>query len=334
MKTRSSRSRRKLADGVPLAGEWNKDVGRVLASLVDPKQEFLVYSYGTDYRAPFVQALLNIFVDTSERGVDNYPTRTLARNPWQNFVRYEGEAAAKLEQLDRENLLQPDAGARRAQSESSLRRSVQPWNLVQPNNFGQPNLFQPWSVALALLAGADGAEEALRFLLDNGLGTGLDGPQGLADSAQWLTGAPGPTDVPSFADNWNMALSTMALMEFLDGPDRSSLFFANLPEVEAALDTVFLDGDLNGNGVTNAVDLTMWTGGFGTAFRANPAGGDADGDGDVDGSDLLRWQRGLGESTATLLANLTVPEPAGLRLSLIVGGALALRRKPGRRVVY
>ena len=39
------------------------------------------------------------------------------------------------------------------------------------------------------MAGRRGAEDALRFLLDNGLGNGLDGPQGLADSAQWATGA-------------------------------------------------------------------------------------------------------------------------------------------------
>ena len=58
---------------VPLASQWNKDTGRVLASLVDPKQNHLVYSFGTEYRAPFVQALLNLFVDTSERGADNYP---------------------------------------------------------------------------------------------------------------------------------------------------------------------------------------------------------------------------------------------------------------------
>ena len=125
---------------------------------------------------PFVQALLNLFVDTSERGADNYPNRDLARNPWKNFVRYEAEVAAKLDQLGRDEFLQPDAGAGAG--------TYQPWNLY--NNFGQPNLFQPWSVALMLMAGRHGAEDALRFLLDNGLGNGLDGPQGLADSAQWV----------------------------------------------------------------------------------------------------------------------------------------------------
>lgn len=285
---------------VPLARTWNDDTGRTLASLVNPDDEFLVYSFGTDYRAPFAQALLNLFVDTSQRGVDSYPTRTLARNPWINFTRYETEVAAKLQQLGRDNFVQPDAGQGAA--------GYQPYNLF--NNFGQPNLFMPWSVAFSLMSGAEGGEDALRFLLDNGLGHGLDGPQGLADSAQWATGALNPTGVPSFADNWNMALSTMALLEFLDGPQRASLAFAQLPEVDAALDTVFRDGDLNGDGVANSADLALWRTGFGNAVGANPATGDADGDGDVDGADLLRWQRGVGAPGSAQSSSTSVPEPA------------------------
>lgn len=289
------------AHHVPLESMWNQDTGRVLASLVDPNQKFLTYSFGTDYRAPFAQALLNLFVDTSARGVDNYPNRSLARNPWINFERHEAEYAARLDQLGREYFFQADAAQGAA--------GYQPYNLF--NNFGQPNLFMPWSTAFALMAGADGAEEALRFLIDNGLGDGLDGPLGLADSAQWPTGAANPTQVPSFADNWNIALSTMALMNWLDGEDRASLAFANLPELKTALDRVFLDGDLNGSGVTDATDLAIWRSGFGQSANASPATGDADGDGDVDGHDFLRWQRGVGAAPSR-----PVPEPTAVVLSL------------------
>jgi hypothetical protein len=303
---------------VPLASQWNKDTGRVLAHLVDPQQNHLVYSFGTEYRAPFAQALINLFVDTKGRGSDNYTTRSLARNPWMNFVRYEAEVAAKLEQLGRDNFFQPDAGAGAGTYEA--------WSLY--NNFGQPNLFQPWSVALALMAGAPRAEEALRFLLDNGLGNGLDGPQGLADSAQWVAGAGNPTSVPSWADNWNMTLSTMALMEFLDGTDRASLFFANLPEVDAALDTVFIAGDYNGSGSVTMADFTYWRSTFGsrTALAA-----DGNNNGIIDAGDYVIWRKAFESGSGGGMAG-SVPEPGSLQLLVALGVMSCLGAQKRRRV--
>jgi hypothetical protein len=309
------------AHNVPLVNMWNKDTGRTLASLVEP-ENYLVYSFGTDYRAPFVQALLNLFVDTTERGADSYPVRALARNPWQNFARYEADAAARLVQLGRDNFVQPDAG-QGPDPNNPGQLTYQPWNLF--NNFGQPNLFQPWSVAEALMAGAPGAEDALRFLLDNGLGNGLDGPQGLADWALWPTGAGNPTSVPSFADNWNITLSTMALMEFLDGSQRASRFFANLPEVKAALDTVFIAGDYNGNGAVDASDYTYWRSTFGlvTSLAA-----DGNNSGTVDTADYVIWRNRLGLGSAS--GSPAVPEP-GVFASLMVFGLLTLGRFSLRR---
>jgi hypothetical protein len=284
------------AHNVPLASMWNKDTGRTLTSLASA-ENYLVYSFGTEYRAPFVQALLNLFVDTSTRGADNYSNRTLARNPWENFVRYEADVVAKLNQLGRPNFMQPDAGAGAG--------TYQPWNLY--NNFGQPNLFQPWSVAEVLMSGAPGAEAALRFLLDNGLGGGLDGPLGLADSAQWATGAANPTSVPSFADNWNMTLSTMSLLEFLEGANRQSLFFANLPDVKAALDSVFVAGDYTGNGIVDAADYNYWRSTFGSI---NLLAADGNNNGVVDVSDYVIWRKHASASVATS----TVPEPSSVWL--------------------
>lgn len=300
---------------VPLASQWNKDTGRVLASLVDPNQNHLVYSFGTEYRAPFVQALLNLFVDTSDRGADNYPTRSLARNPWTNFVRYEAEVAAKLEQLGRDNLAQPDAGAAVG--------TYQPWNLY--NNFGQPNVFQPWSVAFMLQAGAPGAEEALRFLLDTGLTggltSGLDGPLGLADSAVWATGAAGPSSVPSYVDNWNMALALMALMEVLDGDQSASRLFADLPGVDAALNTVFVAGDYDGNGLVQANDYTTWRNAFGSRTLL---ASDGNNDGVINAADYVLWRDSLAAGPG---ASITAPEPSAVALVALCLGSL-LRRRP------
>lgn len=303
------------AHNVPLTSMWNKDTGRVLSSLASPEL-YLNYSFGTDYRAAFEQALLNLFVDTSERGADNYPTRSLARNPWQNFVRSEADIAAKLQLLGRPNFMQPDAGAGAG--------TYQPWNLY--NNFGQPNLFQPWSVTEALMAGAPGADAALRFLLDNGLGTGLDGPQGLADSAQWTVGAGDPTSVPSFADNWNITLSTMALMAYLDGADRQNLFFANLAEVKAALDSVFVAGDYDGNNLVNTSDYNYWRSSFGSI---NSLAADGNNNGVIDAADYLVWR--LHNAASGTGTRLSVPEPGCCAYLLVFAGAVIVHAYRLRR---
>ena len=293
---------------VPLANEWNKDVDRTLASLTDPSQNYLVLSGTTDHRAPFVQALINLFVDLSDRGADSYPNRALARNEWENYVRYEADVMARLGQLGRENFVQPDA-ARGA-------GTYHAWSLY--NDHGEPDLFQPWSVALALLAGAPGTEDALRFLLENGLGGGLDGPLGLADSAQWVTGAADPTDVPSLADNWNMTLSLMAMMRYLDGDDSAARFFADLPEVAAELDTVFVAGDYDGNGTVDAGDYAFWKATFGSTTLL---AADGNNNGVIDAGDYTVWRDHSLGGGRLLLA---VPEPASAAMLCQVAVAALL----------
>ena len=140
------------AHNVPLASTWNADTGRQLVSVTTPSQNYLEYSYGTDYRPPFNQALINLFADTSERGADSFSNRALAHNPWENFVRYEADVATRLQQLGRTNLFQPDAGAGPVLVGSPPAYPYHTYNIF--NNFGEPNTFQPWSVTEAMLAGA------------------------------------------------------------------------------------------------------------------------------------------------------------------------------------
>lgn len=211
---------------VPIVEHWNSDVFRIRAQLVAATTPPAVHSLKA-FRAPFTQALLNLFVDVRDRNTDLFPASDLATNPWRNFVDYQQGVMARLAELGRPCLVQPDAG-----DDGSL-RNYQQFSLYE--DFGQPDLFMPWSVSFALLADADGAEAALRFLLKYG----LHGPLGLVDSAHWATGAPVPYAVTGRHDFWNTGLSTMALLERLDGPLRRSRYFADLPEIRAAMDAVF-----------------------------------------------------------------------------------------------
>ena len=117
-----------------------------------------------------------------------------------------------------------------------------------------------------------------------------------------------------FADNWNMTLSLMALMEYLDGPDRASLLFANLPEVDAALNTVFIAGDYDGNGTVNENDFLYWRNTFGSRTLL---AADGNNNGIIDAADYTVWRDNYfpipgGGSAA-------VPEPATLGLLAMAG---------------
>ncbi len=61
--------------------------------------------------------------------------------------------------------------------------------------------------------------------------------------------------------------------------------------------------DLNGDGLVNSLDLTLWQSSFGESSH-----GDADGDGDTDGRDLLYWQRQISVPSADFDNNSIVDE--------------------------
>jgi hypothetical protein len=211
---------------VPIETHWNTSTKRVRMQLAGLRHAPMVHQL-KEFRAPFTQALWNLFVDVRQRGVDIYPDRGLAVNPWQNFVGYEQDVMGKLAAEGRPYLIQPDAG------DDGTLTCYRQFSVC--DDFGQSDLFMPWSAAMALLADADRSEQSLRFLLQHR----LYGPCGLTDSAKWTTGAPEPYAVTSRNDFWNTGLATMALLEWLDGPARLSTSFAALPEVRAALDRVF-----------------------------------------------------------------------------------------------
>jgi hypothetical protein len=228
------------AHHVPIETYWNASANRVRASLTGSDPSPLVHLQ-SEFRAPFVQALWNLFVDVRDRGTDTYPDSGLAANPWENFVSYEKVALNRLAAMGRPYMVQPDAG------DDGTLTCYQQFSLYK--DFGQSDLFMPWSASFALLTGADGAEKALPFLLKHH----LHGALGLADSAKWATGAPEPYAVTARHDFWNTALSTMAMLEWLDGSSRLSKTFAQLPEVNSALDRVFPSVSLGRAGTSKPI---------------------------------------------------------------------------------
>ena len=213
-------------NSVPIETHWNSSANRLRIGLAGLQTAPIVHSM-KEFRPPFSQALWNLFVDVRDRGPDCYPDGNLAVNPWHNFVCYQQNVMAYLNVLGRPLFVQPDAG------DDGTLGCYRQFSVY--DDFGERDLFMPWSVSFALLAGAERAEDSLRFLLEHQ----LSGPLGLADSAKWATGGGQPYAITSRHDFWNTSLSTMAMMEWLDGPSSLSRSFASLPEIRSALDRVF-----------------------------------------------------------------------------------------------
>ncbi len=229
---------------------YHSGTKRVKTFLVDPAQAHLVHGL-TDFRAPFTQWVFPLLVKLDNRGRDTYPDPQLASNPYENAVLYQRDVHAQLALVGRRTLLQADAG------DDGTGMTYRQFSAY--NDFGQPDLFMPWSVALSLLADPVVAEAALREQLSHG----LHDPFGLVDSVHWPTGQVEPTLITARNDLWNTSLSTMALVQYLYGANE---FLAALPEVRSALDKVFfvnitvggqVFNDRNGDGVKQSGELGM-----------------------------------------------------------------------------
>ncbi len=295
------------ANRVDITTHWNSSVFRQWESLVDPQQAHLVHSF-PEWRAPFVQWLLPLFVDVSSRGLDIYPDRALAGNPLRNAMFYQKEVDEYFSNLGRALLLQPDAGA------NGPGTAYHQYSAY--NDHGAPELFMPWSVAFSLLGDPAAAEAALR----NHLEQNLHGPLGLSDSVHWTTGLAEPSHVTARHDFWNTALSTMALVEYLF---RDNLFFTDLPEVQAALDLVFFPlGDMDFDDDVDFDDIDDLVLGLNNAaqyqslYLVSPsAHGDMDGDFDLDFDDIDGFIATLTNSPLAG-ASRPVPEPSAVVLLL------------------
>ncbi|QDU70683.1 dockerin type I domain-containing protein [Mucisphaera calidilacus] len=284
---------------VDITEQYHSSVHREHDFLVDPDKAHLVNS-SEQFRPPFVQWLLPLFVDTSDRGDDTYPIASLAGNPNRNAELYQQDVDAYFAAINRAFFLQPDAGANTSDGPYAQYSAY--------DDHGYPDLFMPWSAAFALLGDEPAGEAAIRFLLEND----LEGPFGLSDAARWTTNAALPSEVRGFYDLWNTTLSTMALFEYLwnDAAD-----YANVPEVADALDKVFnplIAGDFTRDNLINADDIDRLSARLGlTATQAGPMY-DLDNDGSIDAIDhailvASLVETDLGPGTGTLVgdANLS-----------------------------
>ncbi len=282
---------------VDITTHFNSGTVRAASFLVDPANTQFNHAF-TQFRPPFVQWLFDLYVDTNDRGTDSFPNASQSTNPFDNAVKYQKDVHDYFQQNGRGLFLQPDAGSSGSQYQQ----------FSAYDDYGEPDVFMPWSVAFSFLGEPQFAEGALR----NSLVHNLQGPFGLSDSAIWATGAAEPTSHQANNDLWNTSLSTMAFMDYLYD---DSHFLSDLPEVKAALDLVFPDtiiqGDLNKDGFVGIADLNIVLGNWNQSVAPGDFfSGDPTNDGFVGIADLNivlgNWNAVSPPATATATGESSV----------------------------
>lgn len=105
---------------------------------------------------------------------------------------------------------------------------------------------------------------------------------------------------------------------------------SNLPVLETYAGTL-ASADFDANGVVDGADFLAWQRSAGLAVGATRPQGDANGDGDVNELDLGIWKERYGSAAATP-AVASVPEPATASLLLVICGSAASLRSQRQRV--
>lgn len=197
------------SERVPIARSWNAGVHRVR---LGSGRDWFVTAETEEYRSPFMQFLLNLFVKTSDRGADNFPVASLRRNPWANARKYQQFVTMELASASRG--LQPDAGIDLAGTYGSYSL----WR-------GPSRLSMPWSATFVHLADQSIGLDAFR----NSLKKGHHSLFGFSEAVE--RGTP-----VARADLWNVSLSALALTALRPGGNR---VLSGDPVIDGHLDKVF-----------------------------------------------------------------------------------------------
>lgn len=153
-------------------------------------------------------------------------------------------------------------------------------------------------------------------------GTGLFGATGEAA----LPRPAGQADIPP------SNISSFIFYGFTAGPGSPKAWRTNL----ASHMRFVIEGrapiaaDFDDDGDVDAVDLSLWQGGYGATAGAARIDGDANANGAVDATDFLAWQQGLG-TTVSEAAVHAVPELAWSSAAMLCFFGAAVRLMAGER---
>lgn len=194
---------------VSIKNSWNAGVHRVR---LGPGANWFLVAESSEFRSPFMQYLLDLFVRTSERSADNFPDPSLRQNPWKNAQKYQRFVTGKLAARDRG--LQPDAG-------EDYRMEYKSYSFWR----GPTGLHMPWSAAFVHVADKPAGLAAFRTSL-------ISGHHSLFGFSESVRG-----ETPlARADLWNVSLCALALTARGKGGNRVLARDAN---IASQLDKVF-----------------------------------------------------------------------------------------------